>query len=40
MKDDAMRGIAKKRLARRYGLENYTLAFDAEVTVKADGIRD
>ncbi len=42
MKDDAMRGIAKtkKRLARRHGIENSTLIFDAEVTVKADGIRD
>ncbi len=40
MKDDAMREIAKKRLARRHRLDNSTLAFDAEATVKADGIRD
>ncbi len=40
MKGDAMRGIAKKHLARRHGLENSTLIFGAEVTVKANGIRD
>ncbi len=33
MKDDAMRGIAKKRLARCHGLENSTLAFDVEVAL-------
>lgn len=36
VKNDAMGGIAQKRLAGRHGLENPALAFDSEVAFKTD----